>query len=131
MSSDSFAELGEFLTASEAKALAAQISYGQHIAKALSEIHSSRRQQVKALLAAAGLSHDNPEQSVAVLNAIAGAKSLDQSLVPVWTMPGNEAKFGHLTSEFHRIVGAARQSVVCATYNFETSSQMWTALKDA
>jgi len=38
---------------------------------------------------------------------------------------------GHLTSEFHRLVQAARQSVVCATYNFEQTSQMWTVLKAA
>ncbi len=47
-------------------------------------------------------------------------------------MPGgNEATVGHLTGEFHRLVQAARQSVVCATYNFEESSQMWTVLKQA
>jgi phosphatidylserine/phosphatidylglycerophosphate/cardiolipin synthase-like enzyme len=36
-----------------------------------------------------------------------------------------------LTSEFHRIVGSARQSVTAATYNFQDTSQMWTALKSA
>lgn len=46
-------------------------------------------------------------------------------------MPGNEAKIGHLTGEFHRLVKAARQSVVCATYNFVHTSQMWNVLKDA
>ena len=46
-------------------------------------------------------------------------------------MPGNEAKIGHLTGEFHRLVQAARISVTCATYNFEKTSQMWTVLKIA
>ena len=54
-----------------------------------------------------------------------------RELTPVWTMPGNEANTGHLTSEFHRIVGAARQSVTAATYNFQDTSNMWTALKAA
>ena len=35
--------------------------------------------------------------SVAVLRAIAGAKSVHRDLTPVWTMPGNEATIGHLT----------------------------------
>jgi phosphatidylserine/phosphatidylglycerophosphate/cardiolipin synthase-like enzyme len=46
-------------------------------------------------------------------------------------MPGNEANVGHLTSEFHRLVQAARQSVTCATYNFESTSQMWDVLREA
>ena len=69
--------------------------------------------------------------SVAVLRAIAGAKSVHRELVPVWTMPGNEATVGHLTSEFHRMVTAARASVTCATYNFSPSSNMWKALRAA
>ena len=45
-------------------------------------------------------------------------------------MPGNEATIGHLTSEFHRVVNAARVSVTCATYNFSANSNMWTVLRD-
>ena len=45
-------------------------------------------------------------------------------------MPGNEATIGHLTSEFHRIVTAARVSVTCATYNFSATSNMWSVLKN-
>ena len=71
------------------------------------------------------------DSSITALCAIRGAKSGSRDLTPVWTMPGNEAKTGHLTSEFHRFVQAARQSVVCATYNFEQTSQMWTVLKAA
>lgn len=66
-----------------------------------------------------------------MLHAIAGAKALRHDLTPVWTMPGNEATVGHLTSEFHRLVQAARQSVTCATYNFEPTSQMWEVLMEA
>jgi phosphatidylserine/phosphatidylglycerophosphate/cardiolipin synthase-like enzyme len=45
-------------------------------------------------------------------------------------MPGNEATIGHLTSEFHRVVNAARVSVTCATYNFSENSNMWAVLKN-
>lgn len=131
MRSDPFAALGRFLTASEGEALAVQFASGQHTAKALGLVNAARREEIKQLLTAAGLSHDDGERAAGVLYAIAGAKSLDRDITPVWTMPGNEAKIGHLTGEFHRLVQAARQSVVCATYNFEQTSQMWTVLKEA
>lgn len=131
MPSDPFASLGAFLTASEAEALAVQLGLGQHIVKALSVVNAGRRSEVKQLLAAAGLSHEDGARAAGVLHSIAGAKSLNRDLTPVWTMPGNEAKVGYLTGEFHRLVQAARQSVVCATYNFEQTSQMWTVLKEA
>lgn len=131
MPSDPFTELGKFLTASEAAALAAQFEIGRHIAKALAVINAARRDKATQLLAATGLSHLDGQRAAAVLRAIAGAKSVHRDLTPVWTMPGNEAKIGHLTGQFHRLVQAARQSVVCATYNFEQTSQMWTVLKQA
>lgn len=131
MPSDLFGALGEFLTANEAIGLAVLLDAGQHTSAALGEVSAARRDEAKALLAAAGLGHADVERSVAVLRAIAGAKAVHRDLTPVWTMPGNEATVGHLTSEFHRIVSAARQSVTCATYNFEPTSQMWTVLKEA
>jgi phosphatidylserine/phosphatidylglycerophosphate/cardiolipin synthase-like enzyme len=131
MPSDPFAALGEFLTGSEAEALAAQFETGQHIVKALAVINAARREAAKQLVTAAGLNPLDGERAAGTLRAIAGAKSVHQDLTPVWTMPGNEANIGHLTSEFHRLVQAARQSVVCATYNFEQTSQMWTVLKEA
>ena len=131
MSSEPFTALGVFLTASEAEALAVQFSLGQHTVIALSVVNPARRGEIKKLLAAAGLSHVDGDEAARVLHAIAGAKSVHRDLVPVWTMPGNEAEIGHLTGEFHRLVRAARQSVVCATYNFEPTSQMWKVLKEA
>lgn len=131
MPSDPLVELGKLLTATEAERLAVQIAEGEHTVSALSEIAVARREPVKALLAAARLGHTDPDRTVSVLRAIAGAKTLLRELAPVWTMPGNEADTGHLTSEFHRIVGAARQSVTAATYNFQDTSRMWTALKEA
>lgn len=131
MPSNAFEALGEFLTAREAIGLATLLSTGQHISVALREVNAARREEVKGLLAAAGLDHADLDRCVAVLQAIAGAKAVRRDLTPVWTMPGNEATIGHLTSEFHRLVQAARQSVTCATYNFEATSKMWTVLKEA
>ncbi len=131
MPSDPFASLGKFLTASEAEALAARFTAGQHTITALTVVNAARRGEAKKLLTEAGLSHEDWARASGVLRAIAGAKALNRDLTPVWTMPGNEAKVGHLTGEFHRLVRAARQSVVCATYNFEQTSQMWAVLKEA
>ncbi|MCC4249342.1 MULTISPECIES: DISARM system phospholipase D-like protein DrmC [Microbacterium] len=131
MASDPLAELGSFLTATEAERLAMQFGTGTPISVAVREIAISRREHVRELLAASGIAPSDRERAVSVLRAIAGAKTVPRELTPVWTMPGNEANIGHLTSEFHRIVGAARQSVTAATYNFQDTSQMWTALKAA
>lgn len=131
MSPEPHAVLGAFLTASEAEALAVQFSLGQHTVTAMGAVNSARRGVIMELLGAAGLSHLDAERAAAVLHAIAGAKSIHRDLIPVWTMPGNEAEVGHLTGEFHRLVRAAHQSVVCATYNFEPTSQMWKVLKEA
>lgn len=131
MGSEPLAVLGSFLTATEAERLAQQFDTGTPVSIAVREIAISRREQAKALLAASGFGPSDRERAVSVLRAIAGAKTVLRELTPVWTMPGNEANTGHLTSEFHRIVGAARQAVTAATYNFQDTSQMWTALKAA
>lgn len=128
---DPLAELGSFLTATEAERLAVQFGSGIPASIAVREIAMSRREAVKRLLVGAGLGRGDRERTVSVLRAIAGAKAVLRELTPVWTMPGHEANTGHLTSEFHRIVGAARQSVTAATYNFQDTSQMWKALKEA
>lgn len=131
MPSDAFEALGELLTANEAIGLAVLLATGQHTSVALREVSAARREEVKDFLVAAKLDHTDVDRSVAVLHAIAGAKAVRRDLTPVWTMPGNEATVGHLTGEFHRLVQAARQSVTCATYNFEPTSRMWTVLKEA
>ena len=131
MACEPFAALGEYLTAGEAEGLAALLEAGEHTVHALGWVSPARRDHAAELIKRAGLGHEQPALSVAVLRAIAGAKSVHHELVPVWTMPGNEATVGHLTSEFHRVVTGARVSVTCATYNFSPSSNMWKALRAA
>jgi phosphatidylserine/phosphatidylglycerophosphate/cardiolipin synthase-like enzyme len=125
------AALGEYLTAGEAEGIAVLLDGGEHRIQAMQAVSAARRQRATELLTTAGLGHADREKSVAVLHAIAGAKSVHRQLVPVWTMPGNEAKIGHLTGEFHRLVDGARVSVTCASYNFTSKSNMWAVLKSA
>ncbi|BBY80159.1 cardiolipin synthase [Mycolicibacterium pulveris] len=131
MSDDPFKELGQYLTATEADSLAALFEFGEHTTHALASISLSRRERVSGLLKAAGIGHDSPELAAAVLRGIAGAKLAHRELVPVWTMPGQEATVGHLTNQFHDVVAAARVAVTCATYNFSPTSAMWDALQRA
>jgi phosphatidylserine/phosphatidylglycerophosphate/cardiolipin synthase-like enzyme len=131
MSNDPLFELGQYLTADEAEGLAVLLGAGEHVVHALSSVSAARRDRAGELLKAAGMGHQTPDQSVAVLRGIVGAKSIHRELVPVWTMPGNEATVGHLTNQFHDVVAAARSSVTCATYNFSSTSKMWAALKAA
>ncbi len=131
MPDDPFAALGAYLTVSEAEALAALLENGQHVALAVNAVNQSRRDTAKRLLAEAGIDHTDPKRAGAVLRAVSGAKSVLRDLVPVWTMPDDQAATGLLTGEFSRLVRDARTSVTCATYNFETTSQMWEALHDA
>jgi len=126
-----FMVLGDFLTAAEARLMAAILDSGQNMNKALNEVNVSRRSEAKSLITAAGLSHHNLQLSVALLQAIAGAKGTQMQLTPVWTMPGNEAAVGHLTGQFHKLVEGARVSVTAATYNFSSNSKMWKVLREA
>lgn len=132
MPSDPITSLAEFLTAHEAGGLAAQLESGAHLSHALGQIAPNRRVKAKALLESAGLGSQDTALSVAVLKAVAGAKTSTRlELTPVWTMPDGEADLGGLTSQFHHAVTAARVSVTCASFNFTYLSEMWTALKEA
>ncbi|MGU3650298.1 DISARM system phospholipase D-like protein DrmC [Mycolicibacterium sp. A43C] len=131
MSDDPLKQLGEYLTATEADSLAVLIDAGEHTAHALASISPARRERAAYLLKTAGIGHTEPTLTVAVLRGIAGAKSAQREVIPVWTMPGIEATRGHLTNQFRDVVAAARVSVTCATYNFSPSSNMWDALQVA
>lgn len=131
MSDDAYSAVGEYLTAAEADGIAVLLASGERLSGALDAVAPARRDHARQLLIAAGLGHQQADLTCALLRAIGGAKSIQRDLVPVWTMPGNEAESGHLTSEFHKLLGSARQSITCATYNFGKTSQMLPALRTA
>jgi len=131
MASDPYAALGEYLTAHEAERLAAVLAEGESLTGTLREINRTRRAEAGRLLRAASLGPERIEVSVAVLRAIAGARSVRTTITPVWTMPAAQATQGRLTSEVLRLIDAARISVTCASFNFTSRSSMWPALKAA
>lgn len=131
MATDPHEALGAFLTAYEASRLAALLHAGATTTQTLKEVHASRRSEAKRLLVAADIGPEQRETSVAVLRAIAGARAVQTTITPVWTMPGPHATIGRLTSETQRIIDDARMSITCSSFNFTPHSAMWRTLQAA
>lgn len=118
------------LSGTEARLVAEALEDGDTLSSAFSVLASDRRSAATALVAAAGMkfSLDGLAQ---VLRAVEGARSTTTRIDTLWTMPGHLAQAGALTTSLVSMVEGARTSVVCSTYNFQKSSGMWTALRDA
>jgi phosphatidylserine/phosphatidylglycerophosphate/cardiolipin synthase-like enzyme len=122
--------LGHLLTGTEAGAIADRLADGDTLTTALKAVATGRRPQVRSLLEAVRrpvVRH----QMVALLRAIEGARSFTAALDPLWTMPGHLAQSGPLTSSVIHLVNNARESVTCSTFNFQSTSALWIALKQA
>lgn len=127
---DAARDLGAYLTGAEARQLADQLEGGLPAALVKSGLAPSRRTRAWELLNRAGLSTDRGAV-VRMLRAIEGAKASSIVISPVWTAPDNFVGAGKLTSTLHEYVDKARESVVCATFNFQRSSALWESLKAA
>lgn len=122
--------LGAYLTGTEARQIADQIEGGLPLSMIKSGLGSARRTHVWNLLIRAGLG-DDPGSVIRVLRAIEGARGSSIVVSPVWTAPDNFVSAGKITSTLHEYVDKARESVICATYNFQRSSALWESLKAA
>lgn len=120
--------LAAYLTGTEAKDLADRIEDGDPLSIVLGAVPETRREQVGELLARAGVGPMDAIGSARLLRAIEGANLRTPYATPIWTLPGNLAERGHLTSQMSTLVMSARESVTCATYNFARSSALWDAL---
>ena len=123
-------KLGAYLTGTEAHRLASRLLDGESLSSALNALPGSRRPQAERLLAGACLTRD-PDRLVDVLLGIVGARTASSTTVdPLWTMPGHLAQSSPLTSSVPALVRAATTSVVCSTYNFAATSELWDALAE-
>jgi len=120
--------LGEFLTSTEARAIADRLADGDTLTTALKAVASGRRTTIRSLVEAVG---GPGSELISVLRAVEGARSAPTTLDPRWTMPGHLAQGGALTSSVPHLVDNARQSITCSTFNFQRSSALWTALRQA
>ena len=135
-SSDTSAEaaaarrLGLFLTGTEAREIASHLADGDTLTTALRVVSPGQRAEVRMLLEALGAG-SGCTVAAAVLRAIEGARSAPTTVDPLWTMPGHLAQHGRLTHSVTYLVDSARHSVVCSTFNFQRSSGLWQALRQA
>ncbi len=130
MAGSDVAALAAYLTATEAKCVADRLENGDSLTAAMAAVGAVRRKEAAALFGQSGLGlHDVPG-AIAVLRAVEGAKSAPALAMPVWTLPGNLSKAGHLTSQVAQLVRGARESVTCATYNFAPRSALWDAFAE-
>jgi phosphatidylserine/phosphatidylglycerophosphate/cardiolipin synthase-like enzyme len=120
-------QLGLFLTGTEAREIADHLADGDTLTAALRVVSPGRRAEVRVLLEALG----TRDAVAAVLRAIEGARSAPTTVDPLWTMPGHLAQHGRLTNSVTYLVDSARHSVVCSTFNFQRSSGLWNALRQA
>ena len=123
-------QLGLFLTGTEAREIASHLADGDTLTAALRVVSPGRRAEVRALLEALGACNGRGAVA-AVLRAIEGARSAPTTVDPLWTMPGHLAQHGRLTHSVTYLVDSARHSVVCSTFNFQRSSGLWNALRQA
>ena len=123
-------QLGLFLTGTEAREIASHLADGDTLTAALRVVSPGRRAEVRTLLESLGASGDRGVVA-AVLRAIEGARSAPTTVDPLWTMPGHLAQHGRLTHSVTYLVDSARHSVICSTFNFQRSSGLWKALRQA
>jgi hypothetical protein len=123
-------DLGALLTGTEARLVSQTLGEGASVSSAFAMVESGRRHKALSLVKDAGLLHQR-DVLAAVLTGVEGARSHVTRAETLWTMPGHLAGAGALTSRLVDLVGGARTSVVCSTYNVQKSSGMWQALREA
>lgn len=129
--SSAAARLGRLLTGTEAGKLAARLADGDSLTQALQGIAPGRKAEVRRALEEADIVPTNLSVALAVLTAIEGAATARTTEIsPIWTLPGNLANYGALTTSAKDLVLTARQSVTCSTFNFQKSSALWDALRE-
>jgi phosphatidylserine/phosphatidylglycerophosphate/cardiolipin synthase-like enzyme len=126
---DAIAAIGSYVTRREAEMIADRLDYGESIASATKSL-DSRQAEFRRLVEQAGLRQDRAGLA-RILRGIVGARSQASAITPLWTMPGQLARSGPLTTSIPRLIDGARMSITCATYNFAESSQLWDKLRAA
>lgn len=124
---DARRQLARDLTGDEAGKLAERLEAGVSRSQSLQMIAPNRQAFVGGLLKDAGVGEDR-RGLVQVLRAVQEARGQAHSVDAIWTTPSGLAKTGALTSALGQLVAQARESIVCATYNFQRSSAQWEAL---
>lgn len=126
--SDPIYNLGRQIRTADARMMVGALHEGESVSGALMGLSVGARVDIKNLFAQANLLRD-PVGAEQVLRGIIGARSADSPNELLWTTPGFRAQSGSLTTSLVGLVESAKKSIVCSTYNFQTSSGMWRALQ--
>lgn len=126
---DPVVSLAEALTGAEATQVADRLAALASRVQVLQMLSPTRRGELRPLLDATA--DVPPEELVRALRCIAVAKADRPRIGLIWTAPRDLVTGGGLTSALRHLVDDARESVVCATYNFQRSSAQWEALREA
>ncbi|UEJ81850.1 DISARM system phospholipase D-like protein DrmC [Brachybacterium halotolerans subsp. kimchii] len=122
--------LGRQIRTADARIIIGSLQQGESVLGALMALSPGARADLKALLRQADMLQD-PAGLEQVLNGIVGARSVDRTNELLWTTPGLRSRSGGLTTSLVGLVDDAAESIVCSTYNFQTTSGMWKALRRA
>lgn len=127
-------ELGAFITGTEAEEIADLLDSGEPIEQALDAILDSRRNRIRTLFEKAGYGDADDiqlQKTIFGLRGIQGAYSKEKKASTVWTAPRGLVRIGDLNSSRSHLIENARSSIVCSTFNFQRSSILWDALRNA
>lgn len=122
--------LGRRIRTADARIIVGSLHQGESVLGALMSLSPGARTSVKALLRQADML-DDAAGLERVLRGVIGARSVSTPNELLWTAPGLRARSGGLTTSLVGLVDDASESIVCSTYNFQTSSGMWKALRRA
>lgn len=122
--------LGRQIRTADARMIVGALQRGASVHGALMTLSPGSRTDIKALLGHADLLRD-PAGVERILRGIVGSRSVETPTELLWTAPGLRSRSGGLTTSLVGLVEDANDSIVCSTYNFQTSSGMWRALRRA
>ena len=122
--------LGRQIRTADARIIVGSLQQGESVLGALMSLSPGARAGVKSLLRQAGMLQDSAGLE-RVLRGIVGARSVGTPPELLWTVPGLRAQSGGLTTSLVGLVDDAAESIVCSTFNFQSSSGMWKALHRA
>ena len=111
--------------------MAERLEAGWTLSASLRAVGQNRRRAFEGALSECGLGRDDGPRIAEFLRVIEGARSALRTIHPVWTMPGHLARSAPLTTSVVRLVDGARQSVTWSTYNVQTTSALWDAVRRA
>lgn len=130
LTSHTIEQLVATVSSGQARRMAAMLAVGRTVLQAV-ETHPVEQQRDVAGLIKKLVTELGCDGVVAILQTIGAASSARTPYDLVWTMPGNLASAGRVTSSWSSHIDNACNRVVCATYNLQASSALWKPLQRA